>query len=79
VTFHHGWCLHFAPSNTTASTRAAYTVSFVADGVRRLSKKAKHKPDPEDEMSYSGWLDSVRPGAKVEHDDIPLVYDGTNT
>ena len=74
-TLHHGWCLHSAPDNGTATTRYAYAVSYVADGARLLGETGHVRyPDTEDTGSYTDWVDEVGWGNVVEHPKLPVVY-----
>ena len=73
VCWHHGWTLHSAAPNDLETARIAYTVSFVADGVRTLSEEALRCVDNEDAPSYEAWLKDVGYGERVEHRDVPLL------
>lgn len=75
--FHHGWTLHSAPANGLPTTRYAYAVTYVKDGVTTLSRDEDQVrfPDVEDVQSYNGWIEDVGWGAVARHPDLPLVYE----
>ena len=75
ATFHHGWLIHGAPPNFSGRTRKAFAMTFIADGSRRFRPRGRRQQhDGEDLESYAHWLKDVRPGAKIRHPAVPLVW-----
>ena len=73
---HHGWALHGAPPAPPESTaaRAAFAVSYFADGARLLDDPAGHGEGyDEDEESYAGWASELGGGALAAHPAVPLA------
>lgn len=74
ATFHHGWLLHSAAENSSQarpSARAAWAVSFVADGARLRPRETLETE--EDCDSFADWIDEVPDNAPVDHPLLPLV------
>jgi len=67
------WCLHWAPPNFSEEDRIAYTVSFVADGVKLLAEDKLNSPDAEDAPSYEDWIGDLTAGEKAKHPMLPIV------
>ncbi|KAG0615216.1 hypothetical protein M758_5G024000 [Ceratodon purpureus] len=76
VSIHHGWTLHWAPEQPgSGPARAAWTVSYFADGARILeSRHARRKLQEEDGWSYRAWRKDMREGQVARHPLLPLVY-----
>jgi hypothetical protein len=75
ATFHHGWLIHGAPPNFSGRTRKAFAMTFIADGSRRFRPRGRRQQhDGEELESYAHWLKDVRPGAKIRHPAVPLVW-----
>ncbi|MEL6985428.1 MAG: phytanoyl-CoA dioxygenase family protein, partial [Actinomycetota bacterium] len=64
VVWHHGFTVHGAGPNTTAETRRAFTVVYLADGYRRA------KPWPNFPLDRAG----VEVGQLMEGDGLPLAW-----
>lgn len=79
MSVHHGWTLHNAPGQAPGSEeRAAFSVSFFADGARLLDWKKdktlrKELQDFEDYESYQGWHKDLQPGGYARHADLPVL------
>eukprot|EP00897_Mesotaenium_endlicherianum_P006358 jgi/Mesen1/5750/ME000292S04829 len=76
VTCHHGWTLHWAPPQPQGRPpRAAFTVSYFADGARVLSTKhARREPHTEDAWSFNEWRRELKEGQHARHALLPLVH-----
>lgn len=77
ATWHAGWTLHCSPAQPReARSRAALTLSFFADGARRLppDRELRRGVHPEDAAGSADWLGAVPHGAVARHDLLPLVY-----
>ncbi|MED5262544.1 MAG: phytanoyl-CoA dioxygenase family protein [Myxococcota bacterium] len=69
ATFHHGWTLHSARANTTASMRPVMTVIYFKDGARLSS--LDHPARRADAAMY---LPDCRPGEVAESEYCPRLY-----
>jgi hypothetical protein len=56
--------------------REAFTLVFIDADATRLGDDAIYEPDPEDSLSYKDWIEKIIPGEVVEHELVPLVYEG---
>ncbi|KAK9845497.1 hypothetical protein WJX81_007970 [Elliptochloris bilobata] len=77
VSWHAGWCLHWAPPQPPGSPpRLALAVSYFADGARALPDALRRAPGAdEDRESYAGWLRELPSGARARHALLPLLGD----
>ena len=76
VSAHHGWTLHGAPPPSADATapRAAFAVSYFADGARLLDQpEGLDEGYDEDEESWSGWAAELGGGALAAHPAVPLA------
>lgn len=76
LTFHHGWTLHWAPGQPLGGThRAAWTISYFADGARILcTKHARRKVQEEDAWSFQAWRKDIKEGQLARHPLLPAVF-----
>jgi hypothetical protein len=76
VSAHHGWTLHGAPPppEGAAAARAAFAVSYFADGARLLDEPDAHGEGyDEDAESYAAWVADLGGGALAAHEAVPLA------
>lgn len=76
VSIHHGWTLHWAPGQPgTGPARAAWTVSYFADGAKVLATRhTRRKLQDEDGWSYQAWRKDLKEGQVARHPLLPVVY-----
>jgi len=68
ATFHSGWTLHHAPSNTTGVMREVMTIIYYADGTQILEPDSTFRQN-----DLAAWLGGRRPGEVADSEMNPLI------
>ncbi len=69
VSFHSGWTCHRANGNSTATTRAAFTVIYMQDGINMITPQHRHHT-----MDAKMWLPGVNAGQPAASPINPVLF-----
>ena len=69
VSFHNGWTCHRAGPNTTATTRAVFTIIYMATDARMIEPQHRNH-----HIDAALWLPGVKPGEMAASELNPLVF-----